>query len=393
MTTVSPEKSRLYTDPDYEPTLEEWNELLLAMGHAYKSELIKRTMFESELFGMNTYLVLSFLDEYAREADRLRTILAKKTPTELIGDLRVGTKRNFMGVMSFPLNYFIGRELLIDLGELKPDQNLDDHLVVLDWWRKATIAQRTDGVLLNMDADPVESVNVLRPEVLEEIVGSLADDPDEVAAARKFGGGFQAYCFLENCDSRIAVSETGPYDLGNGSYLAVRELTADRDGDFPWTDGIRDLMEHHHFAVAYELPNSVHMETNVWGTAWFTPADYTRHVTRARVFVTENGKLEPLDAERLVELRKGVRAAHRKLYERMSEMSAKERTLIASLIYTWKTKAWARAAGVYDDLEWDLLPEVASRYEEFADDAFSQAAIGAAFVPADRDGCYRPLEG
>ena len=48
---------RLLTDPDYEPTLEEWNELIREGGRAYKSELSRRTVFESELFGMNTYIL------------------------------------------------------------------------------------------------------------------------------------------------------------------------------------------------------------------------------------------------------------------------------------------------------------------------------------------------
>jgi len=51
----------LYTDVSYEPTLDDWNWLVHEGGAAYKSELASRTVFESELFGMNTYILMSMM--------------------------------------------------------------------------------------------------------------------------------------------------------------------------------------------------------------------------------------------------------------------------------------------------------------------------------------------
>ena len=32
------------------------------------------------------------------------------------------------------------------------------------------------------------------------------------------------------------------------------------------------------------------MENNIWGTAWFTPTDYLKQLTQARVFVTDDSQ-------------------------------------------------------------------------------------------------------
>jgi hypothetical protein len=142
------------------------------------------------------------------------------SPDELVRKaLPIGNKRSFINLAAMPLHYLTGRELFVDLGENSLSDGLEDQLEVMRFWREATIAMRTDGVLYNMDADPP-------------------------------------------CD-------TGPYQLPGGSFLALRETCADGDGDFPWLDGIRETLPYHHFVLAYRLPGSVKMDNNVWGTAWF----------------------------------------------------------------------------------------------------------------------------
>ena len=79
-----PNLKALYTDPSYEPTLDEWNWLVHEGGAAYKSELLARTVFESELFGMNTYILMSMMEDYLRVPDRIRTIRRHATPAELV---------------------------------------------------------------------------------------------------------------------------------------------------------------------------------------------------------------------------------------------------------------------------------------------------------------------
>ena len=119
----------LYTDASYEPTLEEWNWLVHEGGAAYKSELSARTVFESELFGMNTYILMSMMEDYLRVPERIATIQRHASATELVRRaLPIGNKRSFINLAAMPLHYLTGRELFVDLGENALADGLEDQL-------------------------------------------------------------------------------------------------------------------------------------------------------------------------------------------------------------------------------------------------------------------------
>lgn len=385
----------LYTDASYEPSLEEWNWLVHKGGAAYKSELSARTVFESELFGMNTYILMSMMEDYLRVPERLRTIREHATPAELVRRaLPIGNKRSFINLAAMPLHYLTGRELFVDLGENTLEQGLEDQLEVMRFWREATIAMRTDGVLFNMDAEPSNSSHVVGDRLMTEILDNLVPADDETKTAiRKFGARLTAYAFLENCDARTAVCDTGPYELEDGTFLALRETCADGDGDFPWLDGIRETLPYKHFVIAHRLPAGIRMDNNVWGTAWFTPSDYQADIISTRVFCTDGDVLRPLGLAEIDEATKAIRKAHRALYQRLAETDPEERNLYATQMYAWKTKAWARLAGCYDEIDWAVTPRIAESYEKFQDPNLALQLIGGVFVPQDRDGCFRPLGG
>ncbi|MGH8999316.1 MAG: hypothetical protein ACRDY7_07995 [Acidimicrobiia bacterium] len=384
---------RLATDLAYDPTLEEWNWLLDELGRAYKTELARRTMFESELFRINSHIIMGHVEDYLRTADRIRAIERRMASQDVIAvRLPVGTKTNFICLAAVAFHYFAGRELFIELGDIDTASDLEDHLVVLDFWRRATIALRTDRVLANAHATPPHSSQVLDDHMLARIVNDLIPvEAELLSTTRQFSAQLMSYCFLERCDSRLAVCDTGPYPLGEGRFLAVRELCTDT-GDFDWTDGIRDLLPHHNFVVAYSFGDGVRMETNVWGTAWFTPHDYLKQLEKVRCYVTDNGALAPLTVSELRPLTANVRRAHKELYVRYARMSRRERAVCATKMYSGKLKSWARAAGAFDDIGWDLSPRVLGMYDRVSDDDLALELLGRVFVPAERDSVFRPLE-
>ena len=384
---------RLSNDLGYTPSLEEWNWILEQIGRAYKTELRLRTMFDSELFSLNSYIIMGHLEDYLQMSTRIRAIEARLAAEEIVAaGPRVGTKRNFIYLAAVLMHYFAGRELFISLGDIDTASDLDDHLVVLDFWRRATIALRTDGVLTNIHASPPNSSQVLDPGTVERMVNDLIPvDSGVLTTIRQLSAQLMSYCFLENCDSRIGVCDTGPYPLGDGRFLAVRELCTDT-GDFDWTEGIRDLLPHHNFVIAYGFGDDVAMETNVWGSAWFTPHDYLKHMSRFRVYVTDTGTLTPLTVSELRPLTAAVRKAHKQLYVRYAQMSRKERALCAAQMYAGKLKPWARAAGAYDDIDWNLSRRVLQLYDRLSDNEFALELLGSVFVPDDRDSVFRPLE-
>jgi hypothetical protein len=324
---------------------------------------------------------------------RMRLIEDKMAAEAIVRNgICLGTKRNFIGLVALLLHYFAGRELFMELGDLDVASDLEDHLTVLDFWRRATVSIRTDGVLTNPDANPPNSSRVVNKETLRRIADDLIPvDGEVLKTSRDLSAQLLSYCFLENCDSRIAVCDTGPYPLGDGTFVALRELCLD-SGDFDWTDGIRDLIPHHNFVIAYCFDHSVDMENNVWGTAWFEPHDYLKQLRKVRFYITDTGNLSPLTIAELHPLTIAVRKAHRELYVRYARMSRRDRALCATKMYAWKLKSWARAAGAFDEIDWELSPRVLQMYDAISDNEYALDLLGNVFVPPDRPGVFRPIE-
>src|SRR5688572_25320782 len=90
---------RLSTDLEYTPTLDEWNWLIDRIGRAYKAELSRRTMFESELFPLNSYITMGHLEDYLQLPDRIRTVNARKSAEAIVHSrLHIGSKINFISL-------------------------------------------------------------------------------------------------------------------------------------------------------------------------------------------------------------------------------------------------------------------------------------------------------
>jgi hypothetical protein len=384
----------LLENVEYRPTIDEWNHLLAKAGIAYRAAHARRTVLESEFFRLNAYLVLSHIEDYLRLPDRLRTISAAKAPEAIVRQgLPLGTRRNFIGITAMMVHYFGGREMLVNLDEIHPAADLDDHVAVLDFWRRATIAMRCDGALLNSEATPPDSCRVADPAMIERIQADLIRAaPELIAVLRRFVAAVSSLCFLENCESRIATCDTGPYPTGDRRYLALRELITDRDGFYPWAAHAPHTLPHHRFVVALQLPAQVEMHTNLWGTAYFVPPDYLDRVLAFRVYTTDKGRLDPLTVHEFETLTETVLRVQRELYRHFSEMSVRERTFAGVQMYAWKMKSWALAAGCLDEIDWDISRRIREGYERFTDDRYAAKIVGDALVPLDRPSTFRPLE-
>jgi len=50
-------------------------------------------------------------------------------------------------------------------------------------------------------------------------------------------------------------------------------------------------------------------------------------------------------------------------------------------MYAGKLKGWARAAGVFDDIDWELSPRVLHMYDRLLDNDYALKLLGDVFVP------------
>lgn len=134
------------------------------------------------------------------------------------------------------------------------------------------------------------------------------------------------------------------------------------------------------------------LENNIWGTAWFDPHDYLKQLAKVRFYIADSGTLRPLTIAELEPLTATVRKSHKELYVRYAQMSRKERAVCATKVYAWKLKSWARAAGAFEEIRWELSPRVLQMYDLVSDNDYALDLLGRVFVPPERESVFRPIE-
>src|SRR6266436_2433863 len=119
----------------------ETNAFIQKGADSFYFQCTTRTVQESKLFPVNPYIALSYLQAWYRWPELLRKIDAAM-PAEEIGDRarNVGSYVNTITMGLIPNFYLGGRQMLLDMGMLRPTDALDDVMFVLDFGRRVNMA-------------------------------------------------------------------------------------------------------------------------------------------------------------------------------------------------------------------------------------------------------------
>jgi hypothetical protein len=91
------------------------------------------------------------------------------------------------------------------------------------------------------------------------------------------------------------------------------------------------------------------------------------------------------------EITQHVSHEHLKLYQKFVSMDKDERLLASTKTYGWDMVPFAEAAGVADDIDWDLHPKTMELYDKLADDEYSGQLFGKAVLSNGLNGSFTPL--
>lgn len=362
------------------------------MGRAFKPEMTRRSGFTSEIFPMMPYMSMSVIEDFHSYPARIRAIDAAM-PAEEIG----ARLRERAGLVS-PLwiwmvgyHYLCGRELLIHMGKLRPDEDLDDVRTVVDFWRRLTLAHRGDGTLDYKDAAftnrylPDAEVDGLRAS-LEPLNAESAKELKQLNAA------LSGYCFMYFTDSRVGICDNGPYPDGNGEATLVRDFLSLDAGSFgyPWAAELDPGVAGVTLTLNFPANAFEEFEINDWGTTFTEPDNLLSAVTSASVTARyADGSSKVLPSSEWPELAKRLSAEHLKIYQTFSDMSREDRILAATRMYSWGLRPFARLAGVEDDIEWVFSDRTMALFPEpLADDDQAAAIFGGATVAHDRPSAF-----
>ena len=349
---------------------------------------VTRTVQESKLFPVPSYMLLSYLNCFYRYPALLRKVEAEMAAEE-IGDRSraMGGKFGNLPGWGLPTFYLLGREMLINFGLLHPEDCAEDVTYVLDFWRRFKLAQQREDGHLNA-REYGQRVQLLPERRIQRFHADLhACTPGDRLhkAAQTFLATVSQYGFLVSCESRCTLNNSGPYRLADDREMVIREFTDLAEGDYPWLDGIADDIAYNNLTVTMEATGCHFYLMDDWGSFESRPEFTAEKLSGIGLYTSDAlsegfmpvgmGSADEL-AGTFETLTDQIRAATTALWKRMAGWSRDEMMDAGALVYFSLIKDFAHIAGVYDVDDWMTIDPRAARFRPLLNDEFGRDFLG-----------------
>ena len=366
----------------------ETNWALQHVGDITYWQCVTRTTQESKLFPVPAYMMLSYANCFYRYPSLLRKIESRMSAEEL-GDRarQLGTKVNTLTMgWAMPGFYLLGREWLINLGLIRPEDAVEDVAYVMDFWKRVSLAyHRSDYHLTNKDY--TYRSNLLSEPVLQVLDADLYDcepgDPLHTAAAQ-FTATISQYVFLSHCECRIGTCNDGPYNFGEKRELLVRHFLDLAEGDYPWLDGVAKDVPYNNLTVPVVLKDTHFTLVDDWGSFESEPEFKQENVCRVGLYTSDplSEGFIPVgmeSRETLIKtfesLRDTFREATARLWKRIAGWSRDQMLDAGALVYYNVPKDLAHFAGVYEQADWMEIDVRAERLRPLLNDEYGRDVL------------------
>lgn len=343
-----------------------------------------RTVQESKLFPTPAYMTVSYLQAYYRYPPLLRKLGDAMSP-EMLGDrLRESsTKGNIINLSCIPEFYLAGRQLLIDLGMLKPTDALDDLCFVLDFAKRLNLAyHRNHAHVLPYDAN-------LRAQVLSErraqlfhadAIGMSKGDRLHTSLQRFLATANQ-FSFLSHCENRLGIHNHGPYKTSENTEMLVRSFIDLGECDLPWLDGVSSQVTHNNLTLPVIVKDTHFHIVDDWGSFEAKPNYDHDNVIAVGLYTSDHlsdGEIpvamdsastlaDFLDNEEQI-----LRDATRTLWQATAGWTRDQMLDAGSSIYFGVAKDLFHVAGVYDQSDWFEIDERVQRFKPLLNDEYTR---------------------
>lgn len=372
---------------DY-PQLLETNNLLQKNTDETYWLCVTRTVQESKLFPVPAYMLLSYLNGVYRYPALLKKI-EEHMPAEELGDRarHMGTKAQGLSMWGLPCFYLLGREWLINMGLMRPEDAAEDVAYICDFWKRYELSIRRNSG--HMTAAEGGHRSQLHPErqlqVFHADMFSCKPGDELHEAAQTFVASASQYGFLISCESRISLHNHGPYLLGDGRELLVRDFLDLAEHDFPWLDGVAEDMPYNNLTVPMAT-EGVHFNIlDDWGSFESEPEFKGQHIRGVGLYTSDalSDGFEPVgmgSRQELIdtfnELNERVKEAMGRLWKRIAGWSRDQMLDAGAIVYYSVFKDLAHIAGCYHPDDWMKIDERADRFRPLLNDEYSRDLLG-----------------
>lgn len=367
----------------------ETNQLIQACGDSTYWLCLTRTVQGSKLYPVSAYILLSYLNAFYRYPSLIRKVEAAM-PAEAIADRarQMGVKAQNSSIgWALPSFYLLGREYLINLGFLRPQDGLEDVITVMDFWKRFQLSwHRNDGHLAN--ADYGQRAQILpHDSVVRFAAETHPVQPGDAlsVAAQRFLATVSQYGFLVSAESRISLTNSGPYRLDDNRQLLMRDFMDLGETSLPWLDDIAQAIPFNNLTVAMEVTGCHFHLVDDWGSFEATPEFTADRLTGIGLYTSDTlseGHL-PVGMESAATLAKMLhdladkaKTATDLLWLRMAGWSRDQLIDAGAICYFAIAKEIAHIAGVFDPADWLEIDPRAERFRPLLSDEYADGALG-----------------
>lgn len=355
---------------------------------------VTRTVQESKFFPVSAYVMLGYLNAFYRYPTLLRKIEKHMSPEDIADRVRnSNSKIQSMGINWCMINfYLLGREMLINMGIIRPHDAAEDVVYVMDFWRRYQLAwRREDGHLTCKEGGHRSQIlPERRIQVFHADLHPCEEGDSLHTAADKFMAAISQYAVLVACESRVCMTNHGPYNIGGGRELLVRDFFDLAEGDMPWLDGIASDVPFGRLTVTTAVKDTHFYIVDDWGSFESKPEYRAENLCGIGLYTSDElsethlpvgmGSKEELTQtlERYAGILKDATA---KLWKRFAGYSREQLMDAGALTYYNIIKDFAHVAGCYDADDWNKIDERADRFRVLLNDEYGNQILGALFVP------------
>ncbi|MEA2145075.1 MAG: hypothetical protein QOG59_662 [Solirubrobacteraceae bacterium] len=356
-------------------------------GDAFFWQCTTRTVQESKLFPVNPYIALSYFNAWYRWPELLRKI-DRAMPAEELGD-RARSDGSYASTITLgliPQFYLGGRQILLDMGMLKPTDAIDDVTFVLDFCDRINLAyHRAHAHEVPSDAGqrgqilPERQAQVFEADAIRVVPGDRLHQ-----SFGQFMATASAYGFLSHCECRLSFNNHGPYRTAGGGQLLVRDMVDLAECDYPWMDGVAGGIEHNNLTIPVVMKDTNFNIVDDWGSFEATPAYDADNITAVGCYTSDflSDGWNPVamgSADELADFfdrtRQEMSEATTRMWKMMAGWTREQMIDAGLLVYYAVIKDLAHYAGVYEQDDWFTIDERAQRFKPLFNDEYGGALI------------------
>ena len=264
---------------------------------------------------------------------------------------RLGLRPNLIHLNSLMFGYFVGREQArfmqrLPEGESLSDEHLEDVGGLIDFWRRAGSTYfEHEG---NLPDQLGYSVPVLTPPEARDLASRLSPSTIEGRAlVRRSVAATELYTFLLNGEMRIGIFHHGPYELGDGEQLVIKELVGLRDRFLSWDIDEPPAVDSY---LRVMRLRGVKSKIDLFGSFTPDPADYSEHIVAEGLFTPDaGGGLRELSSAEMAEINTAASNSQLKMFTQAMAWSPEQRVAYGADLYASIALNLTRCAGLAID--------------------------------------------